>query len=167
MRFLTPAQWQTWCLERQISLRETGWTRPDIGADNFHIAELPYPQESGAKVSLARQLFPLVASEAESLILVDDWTVWPSSQHLPMFTRFRQALGEQRPLVEAPGHLVSPADTDDAISIVATSLFFIWDCYGISSTGRDAFYISHDESCHFASRDASVAERVASQLAAI
>ena len=73
---------------------------------------------------------------------------------------------EQRPLIEAPGHIVTPAETDDAVSIIATSLLFIWDCYGISSSGRDAFYFSHDEYCYFDSRDASVAERVTSELAA-
>lgn len=163
MRFLTPTQWQAWCAERKVPLREAGWIRPDIGAAHFHIVDLPYPPDSGAKVSLARQLFLLVGSESESLLLVDDWAVWPSSQHLPLFTRFREALGEHRPLIEAPGHVVTPSETDDAVSIVATSLLFFWDCYGISSTGRDAFYISHDELCYFASRDASVAERVASQ----
>jgi hypothetical protein len=86
---------------------------------------------------------------------------------LALFTRFRQALGERRPLIEAPGHIVTVSDAEDAISIVATSLLFIWDCYGISTSGRDAFYISHDEYCYFASRDASTAERVASEIAAI
>lgn len=137
--------------------------RPDIGNDHFHIADLPYPTDSGAKVSLARRLFSLVASDSETLVLVDDWAVWPSNQHLPLFTRFREALGEHRPLIEAPGHVITPADADDAVSIVATALLFFWDCYGISSTGRDAFYFSHDEYCYFASRDASVVERIRSE----
>jgi len=58
---------------------------------------------------------------------------------MPLFTRFREALSERRPLIEAAGHLVTPAETDDAVSIIATALLFIWDCYGISSSGRDAF----------------------------
>jgi hypothetical protein len=165
MRFLTPTQWQEWCVERQVPLCDAGWIRPDIGAEHFHIADLPYPSDSGQKVSLARRLFSLVASQPETLVLVDDWAVWPSSQHLPLFTRIREALDEKRPLIEAPGHLVDTSDADDAISIVATSLLFIWDCYGISSTGRDAFYISHDEYCYFASRDTSVAKSVAKQFA--
>jgi hypothetical protein len=165
MRFLTLEQWQAWCVERHVPLLEAGRIRPDIGSDHFHIVDLPYPPDSGAKVNLARRLFSLVASDSETLVLVDDWGVWPSSQHMPLFTRFREALGEHRPLIEAPAHVVTPADTDDSISIVAASLLFIWDCYGISSTGRDAFCISHDEYCYFASRDASVAVRVTSGLA--
>ena len=166
MRFLTPEQWQAWCVERQVPLREVGWIRPDINADHFHVADIPYPADSGAKVHLAHRLFSLVSSESETLLLVDDWGVWPSSQHLPLFTRFRQALGEHRSLKEAPGHIASASDADDAVSVIAASLLFIWDCYGISSTGRDAFYFSHDEYCYFASHDASVAERVMAECAA-
>lgn len=165
MRFLTPGEWQSWCIERQIPLREVGLIRPDISAAHFHIADIPYDGDSGAKVGLARFLFSLVAPEPETLILVDDWAVWPSSQHMPLFTRFRQALGESRSLIEAPGHVVSASDSDDAVSVIATSLLFIWDCYGISASGRDALYISHDEFCYFASRDPSVAARVTKQLA--
>jgi hypothetical protein len=165
MRFFTPAEWQTWCSERQIPLREVGWSRPDISADHFHVADVPYDTDSGAKVSMARFLFSLVTPDPETLILIDDWAVWPSSQQMPLFTRFRQALGESRPLIESPGHLVAATDSDDAISIIATSLLFIWDCYGISSSGRDAFYISYDEYCVFASRDPSVAAQVTEQLA--
>jgi hypothetical protein len=167
MRFLTPTEWQAWCGQRQIPLRETGWLRPDIGAGHFHIVDVPYHSDSGAKVAMARFLFSFAAPAPETLILVDDWAVWPSSQHMPLFMRFRQALGENRPLIEAPGHLVTAADSEDAVSIVATSLLFIWDCYGISSSGRDAFYISHDEFSYFASRDESVAAHVAEQVAAM
>jgi len=164
MRVLTKAEWQDWCVKRQVPLREAGWIRPDVGAKHFHIAELPYQQDSGKMVYLARQLFSLIATVGEALVLVDDWDVWPSCQHLPLFTRFREALGERRPLIEAPGHLVDATDADDAVSIVVTSLLFCWDCYGISNSGRDAFYISHDEYCNFASRDATVAARVSAEL---
>ena len=166
MRFLTPSEWQAWCAERQVPIQKAGAIRPDVGAGDFHIVDIPYPSDSGKKICLARRLFSLIACGPETLLLLADWDVWPSSQHLPLFTRFREALGERRPLIEAPGHLAFGSDKDDAISIIATSLLFIWDCYGISSTGRDAFYISHDEHCHFASRDAEVAEGVAAKQAA-
>jgi hypothetical protein len=163
MRFLTPSEWQAWCSERQVPLRESGRIRPDISAEHFHFVRLQFPADSGKKVSLARRLHHLVASGPETLLLVDNWDVWPSSQHTPLFLRFREALGERRPLIEAPGHLITPADTDDAVSIIATSLLFFWDCYGFSSTGRDAFFISHDGFCSFASRDPAIAVAVSQQ----
>src|SRR5215472_4657151 len=127
MRFLTPKEWQTWCTERQMPLREAGWIRPNISTGYFHTTELPYHADSGRKVGTARFLYSLVSPDPETLLLIDDWAVWPSSQHMPLFTRFREALGEKRPLIEAPGHLVTASDADDAVSIIATSLLFVWD----------------------------------------
>ena len=166
MHFLTPSQWQKWCLDHSVPLRESGWLRPDIRSDGFHSVDLPYPKDSGKKVFLAHQLLSLVNDGPEALILIDDWSVWPSCQHLPLFTRFRESIGENRPLIEAPGHLVTATESDDAVSIIATALFFMWDCYGISSTGRNAFFVSHDEYGFFVSRDPSVAEKVSTEFSA-
>jgi hypothetical protein len=47
---------------------------------------------------------------------------------MPLFTRFREAFGEKRPLIETPGHLLTPEEADDAISIIAVSLLFLWSC---------------------------------------
>jgi hypothetical protein len=117
MHFLTQTEWQSWCKERQIPLRDAGWIRSDLDADQFHITNVPYHRDFGAKVHMARFLFSLVKPEPEMLLPVGDWAVWPSSQHMPLFTRFREALGEKSNLVEAPGHLVATADSDDAVSI--------------------------------------------------
>jgi hypothetical protein len=38
---------------------------------------------------------------------------------MPLFTRFREAFGEKRPLIEAPGHLLTPGEADDAVSPVS------------------------------------------------
>jgi hypothetical protein len=82
------------------------------------------------------------------------------SAHAAFHSFSREAVGERRNLIETPGHLVTPSETDDAVSIISAALLFIWDYYGISSSGRDAFYFSHDEYCYFASRDAEVAAEV-------
>ena len=71
MRFLTPAEWQKWCTDRKVPLRDVGWIRPDIRAEHLHIADLKYPADSGPKVSSARYLFSLLAKEEETLLLVD------------------------------------------------------------------------------------------------
>ena len=116
------------------------------------------------KVGLARILYSLIDPAPELLLWLDDWAVWPSSQHMPLFTRFRQAIGEQRPLIDAPGHLVAPAEADDAVSIITVSLQFIWDCHIITASGRDAIFISHDESGWFGSRNASIADAARQQI---
>jgi hypothetical protein len=83
---------------------------------------------------------------------------------MPLFSRFRQALGEHRPLIEAPGHLVTPDEIEDAVSILTVSLLFVWNCHLLTASGRDVVFVSHDEFGWFASRDASVADSVRQQL---
>ena len=74
--------------------------------------------------------------------------------------RFRQALGESRPLIDAPAHLVTPEEADDAVSILVVSLQFVWNCHILTSSGRDTIFVSHDEYGWFASCDESVADSV-------
>ena len=76
---------------------------------------------------------------------------------MPLFTRFREAFGERRALIDAPGHLLPSEEADDAISIISVSLLFMWNCHVLSGSGRDVVFTSHDEFGWFASRDQAVA----------
>jgi hypothetical protein len=119
--------------------------------------------DSGHKIALAKYLWSLMESEPV-LVWFDAWGVWPSSQHMPLVMRLREALGETRALIDAPGQLVGSDEAEDGISLLAIALLFVWDCRVISSTGRDAVLISHDEFGSFISRDATVAERTGDEL---
>jgi hypothetical protein len=168
MRFLTYAESADWCSKRAYPTRQREGYRvgpePDIQAPEFELVEFALPTDSGRKVWLARFLHGLLAPSPELLIWLGDSAVWPSSQHMPLFSRFRQALGEQRPLIEAPGHLVTADEIEDAVSILTISLLFFWNCHLLTASGRDVVFVSHDEFGWFASRDASVADSVRQQL---
>src|SRR4051812_35243576 len=108
MRCLSFPECATWCEERGISAPKDdyGYERPEIAEPDFRFVEIPYPVDSGKKVGLARRLYSLLPAEPEHLLWIRDWAVWPSSQHTPLFMRFREACGERRRLIEAPGHLL-------------------------------------------------------------
>lgn len=165
MEFLTPSEWQGWCAARELPLRESGWLRPDLTGEQYHVVDIPIDLEAGKRVYLAYELYSLVAPSPQTLLLLDDWAVWSEMHRMPLFTRFRESLGEKRPLIEAPGHLVDEADRDDAISIITTALLFSWDCYGIADGGGHGFYFSHDDYCQFASRDPDLAAEVGQRFA--
>jgi len=158
MRFLSTADCVSWCSQHGIPVCDR--SLPHLTEPDYHFVEIPFPRDSGKKVVVANFLYKLVTPAPELLLWLDDWAVFPSCQHMPLFSRFRQALGEERNLIESPGHLVIDTDKDDAISIIATSLLFFWDCHGLAGTGRDAFEISHDEYLWFASRDLETARHV-------
>ena len=168
MRFLTFAESADWCARHSYPTRQReGYIvrpEPDITIDELERVEFALPKDSGRKVWLATFLYGAADQSLELMIWLGDWAVWPSCQHMPLFTRFREAFGEHRPLIEAPGHLVTPDEVEDGISILTTSLLFFWDCHLLTASGRDVLFVSHDEIGWFGSRDASVASAVRQQL---
>ncbi|MCE9544271.1 MAG: hypothetical protein K8T25_01915 [Planctomycetia bacterium] len=170
MKCLTYSECANWCSLRSIPTKDIeGYIvgpHPDLQSPPFFMVEFKPPTDSGRKVALARFLLSLLDPAPEMLFWLGDWAVWPSSQHMPLFTRFRQAVGERRPLIEAPGHLLTPDENDDGISILTISLEFIWDCHVLTASGRDAIFVSHDEWGWFASREESVAESVRKKMEA-
>ena len=166
MRCLTYSECAKWCSRREFPTRhfEGLGLYPDIESPPFHFVDFRIPVDSGQKVALGRFLYSLVDAAPELLFWLGDWAVWPSSQHMPLFTRFRQAHGEARPLIDAPGHLLKPDEADDAVSILVVSLEFVWNCHILTTSGRDAVFVSHDEFGWFASRDESVTDSVRQEI---
>ena len=147
VRCLTHQECERWCLERGYPVSRSphsGRPEPDVRR-RFKRIDLAYPADSGRKVTLARNVLTCLQKRDEVLLWMDDWAVWPSSQHMPLFTRFREALGERRRLIEAPGHALLVHEFDDALSVLAVALLFIWDCHVFSGVGRPVFFCSHDE----------------------
>jgi hypothetical protein len=137
---------------------------PHLQAPDFHFVEFPLPTDSGHKTALAKTLYALIDPAPELLFWIGDWAVWPSCQHMPLFSRFREAFGEPRPLIEVPGHVLQPHEAADALSLLILSLLFFWDCHVLTASGRDALFVSHDEYGWFASRDSSVVRVIKRQL---
>jgi len=177
MRILTCSECAEWCAQRDYPIQRSahGFVETDLTASVGAAVDLEPPKfhfvrftttraDSGRKVWLANFLYLLLTPAPELLIWLGDWAVWPSSQHMPLFARFREAFGERRTLIEAPGHILTPEEKDDAVSIISVSLLFIWNCHVLSASGRDAVFISHDEFGWFASRDAAIAKSVEDRM---
>jgi hypothetical protein len=75
---------------------------------------------------------------------IDDWSVWPSGEHLPLFTRLRQACGERRSLGEVPGHVFEAGEDEDGISFLVIATLFLWD-YSLYSESGIVIDASNDE----------------------
>ena len=103
------------------------------------------PSDAGQRVAMTRNHFEPMRGSDEVLIWIEDWGVWPSGEHMPLFTRFREALGVREELIDKCGHLVGSDEFEDAISIALFSGLFLWDCYVLPSSGRDFLFYSHDE----------------------
>jgi hypothetical protein len=154
------------CLSREQSILRRTELLPEI---DFSIEGVPrskgggfdslrhaLPRDSGKKVALTKCLYNFVRMERRVLVLLNNWQVFPSSGHVPLVLRVRQALGESRPLVEFPGHLFSSDEHEDGISVVLVSAQFFWDCFVVGESATTFFFLSHDEYYEFYTRDSGV-----------
>jgi len=147
MRCLTHAECADWCRRHDYPVIDAdtyGHPAPMVRREFVERGLAPFG-DMGERVTRARQVLEWMSMSGEILLWLTDWSVWSSIEHLPLFTRFREAVGEQRPLIEAPGHVVTPAQLDDGMSVLVVALWFLWDCSVFSERRGPIFVCSHDE----------------------
>ena len=145
LRFLTQQQCQIWATAHGYRLYDPPWGRQvdvaSLDEQRFHL-----PEDSGARMALARMLWDSLASDApEALVWVTEWGVWPSGEHLPLAAAVRRGYGETRSLHDAPGAIIGRNEADAGLSLVALATLFLWDCWLLLPGGPVACFLSHDE----------------------
>jgi hypothetical protein len=132
---------RAWCRQNGIPLGMRELPTGTLTSLRFGI-----PQDAGARVALSKGLYPDVwEKNPEVLIWTTDWGIWPSSEHLPLYRRFRQSLGEQRPIEEAPAQVVDAGSSEDGVSLIVLNCLFLWDCWILSASGEYGVFLCHDE----------------------
>ncbi len=80
--------------------------------------------------ALARLLVALAVNqlprENETLVIVTETGVWPSSENLPLYYAWRRSNGDTGLLESEPGHLLPPFDHHECESLVYMCLAFGW-----------------------------------------
>lgn len=118
---------------------EVAWRYPDV------IPNYPLPKDSGKKVALARLIVNLLLDHGPFYLWVTATGIWPSSEHLDLFDRYRLSFGEHRNVQDAPVHLLEEGDRAAGISLLCLALFFVWDVEIIALDRSIAISVSHDE----------------------
>ena len=164
MQFLTKEQCVAWVSKEGFDLGETPNYR-DLEKVGVHKIRFATPSDAGARVALARTLWNSLGARSEGLVWVTEWGVWPSSEHMPLYTALRRAFGDKRPLIEAPGHLFQLGEDDNGLSFFLVAALFFWDVYLLRAGGDSAAFLSHDEFCIVVSHDASEGAEMEKRLA--
>lgn len=95
--------------------------------------------------ALARMLAGWLPESGTCLVIVNEYGIWPSSENRHLFARLRSSYGETRRINEAPGHVFSPGERDDLITLLDLIVRFGWGCIVLSSHATTSLMISHDE----------------------
>src|SRR5262245_26197034 len=70
------------------------------------------PPSIAHRVLLAKAISELCVSQ-QVILLYDDWGVWPSTEHMPMFYKFRSAYGQNELLMQFPGQVFTMSNERD------------------------------------------------------
>jgi hypothetical protein len=140
MKFLTEIEIEEWCRRNSTPFDDFGRPKFSCATEAFKI-----PADAGQRVALVKGHFQVFNNEDEILIWFTEWGVWPSSERMHIFDRFRLSYGESRLLVEAPGHVFNPDEFEDALSFLTLGVLFLWDCYVLNRAGTKVLFYSHDE----------------------
>ena len=145
MNFLSPDDCRSWATRNGFHF-DNRPRHADLEQTGFSSHKFEIPADAGRRVALARLLWESAAQgKAEALLWITEWSVWPSGEHMPLAVSLRRAFGEQRPLIEAPGHQFRLGEDSDALSFLSVALLFLWDAYLLSAGGEVAVFVSHDE----------------------
>ena len=139
---MTDQEARNWCSRHGIPVGHHGPETSRLGSGVLFCI----PDESAARVQLSQLLYPTTFEIPGSVLLwTGDWGVWPSGEHMPLFTRFREALGETRPLSEANAHEFDAPQSEDGESLLLLHCLFLWDCWVIAEGGTYIAFFCHDE----------------------
>ena len=142
-----------------------GGETPDLFVDSMRrrlaVNVGPYliPADSGAKTSMARELATLLLQDS-LFLYVSGWSAWPSATHFDLFDGYRRSLGENRQLKESQVHLFSPGEETIFTSLLAMSLYFVWDVQIFDARGSMLATFSHDEWMEFRLQDVILSRRM-------
>lgn len=149
-------------------LSERGFHLENEPGDKFpEAASFAIPSDAGQKTAMARILASEICSKnCRGILLITGWGIWPSGENWALFSMVRKAMGEVRPISEAPGHVFESADRSELECMLDIILYFLWDAILVTESGEILCQFSHDEHVALRGRDGSALEDALRNFAA-
>jgi hypothetical protein len=140
----------------------------EIAFSTFSFSEkCKIPVDSGKKTAISAMLCSFFKKEQESLLWINEYGIWPSSEDGNLFAGFRKSLGISESLFEKPGHVFSMQDNISIKSILCMVLYFCWGAFIIPGSKAFCIKVTHDEQLVVFAENKSTLEGVWSQIQTI
>ncbi|WP_018970408.1 hypothetical protein [Rubritalea marina] len=134
MRCVTESEITEWLRERSIP------KDPYHGdAAPRHYLQFYAPSTYQQQDALARHYYERIIPDSDSLIHMTDWSLYQQSEMIAI-AGIRSSRGEDRMLIDSPGHTLMPSEKEIGISLFALSASFAWSSYVYSSLYRSTLY---------------------------
>jgi hypothetical protein len=142
MKCLTNSECLEWLEAHAIDAATAeGW--PEMVGD--YDVKFAAPREARAQGLLARDLVAWIGEFETTLFWLTDWPFYKPDE-MAIISGLRRAHGEQRRLIDAPGHLFEVSERDELTGWVALMMGFGWDGYLFGLPFRGSiFQTSHED----------------------
>lgn len=107
--------------------------------------EMSVSTDARTQIFLSHRLAQWIQG-SDVLLWVTSWALY-TPEEMEMFLDFRQSFGEQRHLIDAPGHLFQSGDADDlrrTASILLFMMAFNWEGFVLSSDGKSIIWMADE-----------------------
>ena len=89
--------------------------------------------------AFARHYYERIVPEADSLIHMTDWGLYQQSEMIAI-VGIRSSRGEDRMLIDAPGHILPSGEKEIGISLFSLSASFAWSSYLYSARDHSTLF---------------------------
>lgn len=127
-------------------------------------ATVALPSSSGRQAFVADRIFEECVEAQQWLIWILAWGIWPTEEYPEIWMELRARYGDERPLLEAPGHLLGAAERDLARGLFRLAILFGWDALLVPDPATVVASISHDELIFLYSADGRILETLRHDL---
>jgi len=130
MKCLTPSQCSEWLSEHDIF--ESPYSCAEAN-DEYYLQFEP-PERPSRLTAFTRSLFEGFGEFSGALVVFTDWALYRPDE-MALIDSIRRGSGEQRWLIDAPGHLFERSEQLNAIGLCYLAVIFGWSAYLYLASG--------------------------------
>jgi hypothetical protein len=129
-------------------------------------ARVKMPSSSRGQAIVANRIFDASGESREWLLWARSWGIWPTEEYREIWNAVRERYGEERFLIEAPGHYFDHTERDLARGLFRLTLLFGWDALLIASPASLVTFVCHDELLFLYAPDRAILDALVTDIAA-
>jgi len=134
MQCVTDSEIDEWLLERYIP-------RDPYFSDSSPALYLQFyaPKSYRQTDAFTRHYYERIVPESDSLVHMTDWALYEQSEMIAI-VGIRASRGEDRMLIDAPGHIITPGQKEIGISLFSLATSFTWSSYLYSPQNHSTLF---------------------------
>ena len=140
MNILTNDEAAIWCSDRGFNLDAP--PHSNDGRINSGIRFATKSKQSVVEAFVRCVINSLEFDEA--LVWLTDWPLYKPDE-MVVIQRFRASVGEERLLIDAPGHAFGPTEINDCVGFFNLCVQYYWDAFLFVPQAKLLVFNSHDE----------------------